>query len=56
MFSWKCFEIAAPKTSRKTYVGEFSFDEFVRPQSTAQWTRNSTTDTFLKELRKERVL
>ena len=48
MFSWNCFEIAAPKTSRKTYVGEFSFDKFVRPQSTAQWTRNSTTDTFLK--------
>ena len=58
MFSWKCFEIAAPKTwkfFRKTYVGEFPFDKFVRPQSTVHRTRNSTTDTFLKVLRKERV-
>ena len=37
------------------YVGEFSFDKFVRQQSTAQRTRNSTTDTFLKVLRKERM-
>ena len=36
------------------YVGEFSFDKFVRPQSTAQWTRNSTTDTFLKVLRRNK--
>ena len=51
----KVFEIAAPKTWKKTYVGEFPFDKFVRPQSTVHRTRNSTTDTFLKVLRKERV-
>ena len=48
MFSWNCYEIAASKASGKTNVGEFSFDKFVRPQSTAQWIRNFTTDTFLK--------
>ena len=43
------------KFSRKTYVGEFRFDKFVRPQSTAHRIRNSTTDTVLEVLRKEGV-
>ena len=56
MFLWGCFEIAAPKTlelSKKTYVGEFPFDKFVRPQSTAHRTKNSTTDIFWKCLERK---
>ena len=34
------------------YKGEFSLDEFGRPQSTAHRTRNYTTYTFLEVLRK----
>ena len=50
----KCFHEGALKKlhqklwkySRKTYVWEFLFDKFARPQSIAHRTRNSTTDTF----------
>ena len=44
------------KTSRKIYVIEFRFNKIVRLHSTACYRiKNSTTDTFLEVLRKEKM-
>ena len=51
VFLWGCFEIAAPKALVE-YQAKCPVKQ---PTSTAYWTRNSTIDTFLEELREERV-
>ena len=51
-----CFKIAAPNTFKniqKAVEVEFHFNKNARLQSPAYyWTESSTTDTFLKLLRK----
>ena len=59
MFSWGCFEITAGKVlgniQKKRMHGEFLVEKLAGLQSLAYRTRNSTTNTFLEALMKEKV-